>query len=67
MGNNNGVFQGNSNIRYNVVATRLSGESMTSIGNTIINYYVQRYIYQGLGVDSIVVPFGDDSITALSS
>jgi hypothetical protein len=48
MCNNSGRFQKMSCLVYNVVATRLSGESMTTDGNTSVNYYVQKFIYEVL-------------------
>lgn len=67
MGNNNGVFQSMSGIRYNVCATRLSGESMTSGGNTIVNKIVQQYVYMKREVAALAIPTGDDSATGLSA
>lgn len=53
---------------YLVIATRLSGESSTSIGNTAINKYVQEFIYEVMNlVKSFVTPCGDDSSTGLTA
>lgn len=63
---NNGRFQGMNHIKYTVFSTRLSGESLTSIGNTIINFYVQKYIFHKLNVGATILPNGDDSLTGLT-
>jgi len=55
-------------LRYCVVGTRLSGESMTSDGNTYINYIVQKFVFEELfRVLASVHPNGDDSSTGLTS
>lgn len=50
MSNNNGVFQSIAGLRYTVLGTRMSGESSTSLGNTLVNYYVQKFIFNKLNV-----------------
>lgn len=51
-----------SGIYYECVARRMSGDANTSLGNSIINYIVLRYMY---GDKAIIYLDGDDSVVFL--
>jgi len=48
---------------YSIVGTRMSGESTTTYGNTLINFLIQSYFGHTHGLNVAPIVCGDDSIT----
>lgn len=57
---NNGSTR--NGIKYTCIARRMSGDADTALGNSLINYFVLRYVF---GDEAIIYLDGDDSVVFL--
>lgn len=62
-----GRFKGQRSIDYFVFATRMSGESTTTFGNTVINWCLSDFISHSLHIDYYTLPAGDDGLTGCNT
>lgn len=62
-----GRFKGLRKIDYFVFATRMSGESTTTFGNTVINRCLSDFISHSLHIDYYTLPAGDDGLTGCNT
>nr|QTJ63593.1 RNA-dependent RNA polymerase [Hymenopteran tombus-related virus] len=53
--------------RYSVNGTRMSGDVDTSLGNSLINYYIIMEVIHRLGIDGDAIVNGDDFIIFTNS
>lgn len=58
---NNNAYSRNGET-YKIRGTRMSGDVDTSLGNSLLNYYILRSALDDLGIESEVIVNGDDSI-----
>lgn len=49
-------------MKYQVTGTRMSGESTTYLGNTLVNLCATNYLLKQQAIEHELIPYGDDGL-----